>query len=249
VRIGGRIVLRWSPLSVGATWNDGMLLSIEHYPGDSVSFFAPLLGGTYLAKAQDSSVNMSFNAVSFTLTEAHLTGFTTLGTATEHPGFTGAKINVAAVDGGIQLVGATLWDAMPAIDTLGMIDSLGGIVPAGTYTFANRIDLGSVLTVRLFPNLKSLAFDTADLWDSRTSLIDSWGLVDGNVIEDAEVAIEVRTTNDNPAGSPTWGPWHALPGQADYTARAFEFREQFTSGNVTHNRKVTELAVAAKQPT
>jgi hypothetical protein len=226
-----------------------MLLSNEHYAGDSVSFFVPLLGGTYLAKAQDSSGNMSVNAVSFTLTEAHLTGFTTLATVTEHPGFTGAKVNVAAVDGGIQLVGATLWDDLPAIDTVDMIDSLGGIMPSGSHTFANGIDLGSVLTVRLFPNVKSFAFDTADLWDSRTDPIDSWGLVDGDVIEDAEIALEARTTNDNPADAPTWGPWHTLPGQADYTARAFEFREQFASGNVTHNRKITELSVAAKQPT
>lgn len=249
VRIGGRIIVRWSPLSSGATWNDGMLLSNEHFPGDSVSFFVPLLGGTYLAKAQDSSGNVSANAVSFTLTEAHLTGFTTLGTATEQPTFAGAKSNVAAVDGGIQLVGATLWDDLPAIDTVDMIDSAGGIVPSGSYTFANRIDLGSVLTVRLFPNVKSLAFDTADLWDSRTDPIDDWGPVDGGVIEDAEVALEVRMTNDNPAGAPTWGPWHRLPGQADYTARAFEFRTQHTSGSATHNRTVTELSVAAKQPT
>jgi hypothetical protein len=249
VLIGGRIVVRWSPLSAGATWNDGMLLSSEHFPGDAVSFFAPLLPGTYLAKFQDSVGLYSLNAASFVLTEAHMTGFTTLGTATEHPAFTGAKVNTAAVDGGVQLVGATLWDDLPNIDSVDMIDAAGGIVPSGSYTFANRIDLGSVLTVRLFPNVKSFGFDTGDLWDSRTDPIDSWGLVDGGVIEDAEVALEVRTTNDNPSGSPTWGPWHALPGQADYNARAFEFRVQHTSGTVTHNRSVTELSVAAKQPT
>jgi hypothetical protein len=249
VRIGGRLFLRWSPLSAGAIWNDGMLLSPDGWPGDSVSVFAPLMGGTYLAKFRDSSGNWSANAASFVLTEAHLTGFTTLATVTEHPGFSGVKVNTAAVDGGVQLVGATLWDDLGLIDSEGMIDSAGGIVTAGSYTFANRVDLGSVLTVRLFPNLKSLAFDTADLWDSRTNPIDDWGFVDGSVIEDAEVALEVRITNDDPAGAPTWGPWHALPGQADYSARAFEFRVQFTSANVTHNRKVTELSVAAKQPT
>ncbi len=248
VRIGGRIVLRWSPLTSGATWHDGCLLSPEGYPGDASSFFVPLLGGTYLAKAQDSTGHLSANAVSFVLTEAHMTGFTTLATVTEHPTFSGTKMNVAAVDSGIQLVGAALFDDLGLLDSVDMIDSAGGIVPSGSYAFANRIDLGSVQTVRLFPSLKSLAFGTNDSWDSRTALIDDWGMVDGDVIENAEVALEVRTTNDDPAGTPTWGAWHPLPGQADYTARAFEFRALLTSADVTHNRRVTELSVAAKQP-
>jgi hypothetical protein len=248
VSLGGKLVLRWSPLSVGATWNAGCRLTPDNYPGDSSSLFAPLVPGTYMAKWMDSTGHLSANAASFVLTEAHMTGFTTLGTATEHPAFAGTKASVAPVDGGIQLVGATLWDDMGALDSQDMIDSLGGIVAAGSYTFANRIDLGSVKTVRLFPNLKSLAFDTGDLWDSRTTPIDSWGLIDGSVIEDAEVALQVRTTNDDPAGAPVWGPWHPLPGQADYTARAFEFKTNHTSASPTHNRSITELSVAAKQP-
>lgn len=249
VRIGGRLIIRWSALSTGATWNDGSLLAPEGWPGDSESVFVPLLPGTYLAKFRDSSGNYSVNAASFVTTEALLTGFSTLGTATEHPAYTGAKVNVAEVDDAIQLDGTTLWDDLGLVDSLGEIDSLGGIASSGSYTFANRIDLGSALTVRLFPNFQSLGFDSADSWDSRTDPIDDWDSIDGGVIEDAEVVLEVRTTNDNPAGSPTWGPWHPLPGQADYTARAFEFRMQFTSANVTHNRRVSELAVVAKQPT
>ncbi len=248
VRIGGRIVVRWSPLTSSTTWQDGVLLSPDGFPGDSSSFFLPLLGGTYLAKARDSTGHLSENAVAFTLSDAHLTGFNTLGTVTEHPAFSGAASNVAAVDAGIQLSGTTLWDDIPDIDAASNIDSLGGIVTSGSYQFASRIDLGSVITVRLFPHLKSLGFDVGDNWDARTTNMDNWGLVDGVVIEDAEVALEVRTTNDDPAGAPTWAAWHALPGQADYTARAFEFRTLFNSADPTHNRRVTELSVAAKQP-
>jgi hypothetical protein len=56
----------------------------------------------------------------------------------------------------------------------------------------------------------------------------------------------VRTTDDDPAGAPAWGPWHDLE-VADYTARAFEFRTLHTSGNVTHNRRLEQFTVAAKQ--
>jgi hypothetical protein len=56
---------------------------------------------------------------------------------TESPTFTGAKSNVVAIDGGIQLDGTTLIDAMlTSIDTWGAIDSLGGVQGSGSYTFA-----------------------------------------------------------------------------------------------------------------
>ena len=247
VLIGGRVILRWSPNTVGVAWNDGILLSNEFFPGDGSSFYAPLLQGTYLAKFMDSTGNVSASSVSFLVTEAAMTGFTTLAALTEHPSFTGAKVNTAFVGSGIQLVGAMLWDSMGAIDSQDSIDSLGGIVTTGSYDFASRIDLGSVITVKMTPRIDSYGFDVGDLWDSRLSLMDTWGLVDGSVIEDAEVKMEIRTTNDNPAGSPTWGSWHALPGQADYNARAFEARVQFTSADVTHNRNVLQLSLSARQ--
>jgi len=57
----------------------------------------------------------------------------------------------------------------------------------------------------------------------------------------------VRITLDDPTRSPTWGVWHPLPGSADYIFWGAQFRLDFVSGNPTHNRKVTALAVAAKQ--
>ncbi len=84
------------------------------------------------------------------------------------------------------------------------------------------------------------------MWDERTGLMDDWGTVDGDGIEDAEIFLECRITTDDPAGSPTWGPWHDMGLVSDYYMRAAQFRVQFSTGNPTHNRRVTALSVSAK---
>jgi hypothetical protein len=248
VVIGGRVYVRWSPLTTGATWEHGSLVNPDGYPGDTSIGFGPLMTGTYMAKAVDSSGNFSETEASFVVTEALITGLSTITTVTESPTFTGAKSNVAFVDAGIQLDGTTLIDSMATLmDDWGSIDSLGGVQATGTYTFASRMDLGSVTAARLFSTIGSLAFSIDDLIDSRTNNIDDWGLFDGVAIEDAEVQLMVRFTDDDPNGvSPTWGPWHALGLVADYQHRGFEFRLDFATGDPTHNRAVTSLSVVAK---
>ena len=247
VQVGGRAFVRWSPLSAGATWDHGSLVNPDGYPGDTSIGFGPLMTGTYLIKFRDSSGNYSVNAASFVVTEALITGLSTITTVTESTAFTGAKTNIAAVDGGIQLDSTTLIDSMAAlIDSWGSIDSLGGISATGSYAFASKMDLTTVQPARLFSTIGSLAFDADDLIDSRTNNIDDWGLVDGSVVEDVEAQLMVRTTNDDPNATPTWGPWHALGLVGDYNNRGFDFRLDFASGNATHNRTVTSLSVAAK---
>lgn len=247
VQVGGRAFIRWSPLSVGATWDHGSLVNPDGYPGDTSIGFGPLMTGTYLIKFRDATGNYSDNAASFVVTEALITGLTTIATVTESTAFAGAKSNTVAVDGGLQLDSVTLIDSMLTLmDDWGSIDSIGGIQATGTYTFASKLDLTTVQPARLFTTLGSLAFDSDDLIDSRTNMIDDWGLFDGAVIEDVEAQLMVRVTNDDPNAAPAWGPWHALGLVGDYNNRGFDFRLDFASGNATHNRAVTSLSVAAK---
>jgi len=239
--------VRWAPATVGASWESGSLVNPEGYAGSTTIGFGPLMTGTYLAKAQDSSGNYSVTAASFVVTEALITGLSTIATVTESPTFTGAKVNTFVDAGALMLAGSTNWDSMPGnIDDWGYIDYAGGVAPTGIYTFAGKLDLGSVTPARLFSNIASLAFDTGDNWDDRTDNIDDWGPVDGAVIDDAEATLMVRATDDDPNASPSWGPWHALGLVGDYNKRGFDFRLDFTSGQVTHNRRVTTLAVTAK---
>jgi hypothetical protein len=247
VLIGGRVFVRYSPKTVGATWNDGTLVNPDGYPGDTSIGFGPLTTGTYMAKAMDSTGNFSVNAASFIVTEAVLTALTTIATVTESPSFSGAKTNVSVDSGALSLTGTTLIDSIAALmDSWGFVDGFGGISATGSYAFASKLDLGSVTPARLVASIDSTGFDTDDLIDSRTDPIDEWSMVDGGVIEDAEVQLVVRATNDDPNGAPTWGPWHALGQVGDYNNRGFDFRLDFATASATHNRRVSSLSVAAK---
>jgi hypothetical protein len=249
VRIGGRVYVRWTPLTAAVDWNNGALVNPDGYPGDTSIGFGPLQSGTYFAKFCDSSGNYSVNAASFVVAEALVAPLSTTTSVTFDPAFAGTKVNTAVVDSlYLQLVAANTWDGTAGnVDDWGLVDYLGGIVSAGSCTFDSKIDMGSVQTVRLLADLESNAFDTVDLWDSRTDNMDNWGLIDGSVVEDAEVTIMVRATDDDPAAAPAWGEWHPLGLVADYNARGFEFRADFSSGSVSHNRRISALTVTAKQ--
>jgi len=248
VQINGTIVIRHSPLTSGATWQDGVI--VETFPGGLVSGIVPLITGTYMAKALDSSGNYSESMTAFVATEGMVTGFNTVGTSTQHPDFTGAKTNIAFDGdlGGIKLDGTTLIDDMVTdIDDWPFIDGLGGVSGTGSYAFDAALDLGSVATRRFEADIKVLSFDTGDTIDDKLDPIDSWGPIDGDVIDDCDVTLYARLTDDDPSGSPVWGPWTPFF-VADFDGRAAQFKLDFVTATATHNIVVTELAVMAKEP-
>lgn len=243
---GGRIILRWSP-TAGASWNNASLLAADGWPGDSVLIPVPLYSGTYLAKARDSTGNLSQNAVSFEITDANLTGYVTLSTLTEDPTFAGVKSSTAVVGGGIQLAGASNVDSIADVDSVVNWDEEGGAAMSGEYDFNTTMNLGSSKTVRLFPNQRGTNSDIGNTVDDRPLTIDDWLDVDGAAVDDVETVLWVRTTTGDPAGAPTWGAWHELLGPADYTLWGAQFKLIFTSADQMHNRNVDQLSVAAKQ--
>lgn len=248
VQINGAISIRHSPLTTGAGWEDGII--VEEFPGGLISGLVPLITGTYMAKARDSSGNWSAAEVSFVVTEGMVSGFNTVGTSTQHTAFTGAKTNVAldAILGGIKLDGTTLIDSMvTTIDNWPYIDALGGVSATGSYAFDDDLDLTTVATRRFESDITALSFDTSDTIDNRLENIDDWDSFDGAVINDCDVTLYARTTDDDPAGAPTWGAWTPFF-VADFTCRAAQFKLDFITGNAQHNIVVTELTVHAKEP-
>lgn len=248
VNLQGRVIVRWAPARSGAIWADGVRVNPDGYPGDTSIGFGDLQTGTYMAKAWNG-LTYSANAASFVATEALLTGLTTLASITESPAFAGNKTNTVVVGSALQLESGTLVDSiLTNVDAWDYIDSLGGLAAAGNYAFSQKLDLGSATPARLYANIASNAFDTGDFVDSWTDLIDDHGDIDGTPVEDAEVTLFVRTTNDNPASNvASWSAFHPMGMTADYANRGFDFELRFTSGQVTHNRAVTGLTVTAKQ--
>jgi predicted phage tail protein len=246
VQVGGRIVIRHTPATASAGWNDGYV--VEEFSGSAINGLLPLMTGTYFAKAVDSSGNWSQNAVYFVATEGMVTGFVTLATTTQAPAFAGTKTSVAVADSALQLDAVTpINDITAPIDSWDYLDSLGGIATAGSYAFDSVMDLTSVATRRIEADIVSLSFDTGDTIDSRLDQMDSWDSFNGNVINDCDVTLYAATTNDNPTGSPTWSEWTPFF-VSDFTCRALKFRLDFVSTISTHNIAVSRLTVRAKIP-
>lgn len=248
VRIGGRAVIRHTPATSGATWSDGIV--VREFNGDAVEGRVPMMAGTYMLKFKDSTGNWSDGMASFVPSEAMLTGYSTAGTSTQHSGFTGTKTGCAVIDGTLQIAGTTLIDDMAdLIDDWPKLDGLGGIAAAASYAFDTYMDLATVAARRFDATITAVAFDTGDLIDDRTALIDDWDDFDGNGdINDCDATLWISTTDDDPAGSPTWGAWTPFF-VGEFVCRAARFRFDMVSGNPTHTLAVSALSVRARIPT
>ena len=80
-----------------------------------------------------------------------------------------------------------------------------------------------------------------DVWPD----IDARSDWDGAVIDDVNASMSVRTTDDNPSGSPTWGSWVALK-NGTFSGRAFQFKTDMTSNDTTENILVDQLGYEAR---
>lgn len=224
VRVGGRIVIRHSPMTTGATWSNSVIVAI--FDGNTTSGNVALMSGTYMCKARDSSGNWSVAEISFVATEGMASAYTTIASTVQHPTFSGAKTNTEVVNNNLQIAGTAT---------------------TGTYDFSAVVDMATVATRRFEADVGVLGFTSGDTIDSRTANIDTWGEFDGAVINDSDATLYAATTNDDPAGSPTWGPWVPFF-VADFTCRAVRFQLMLERADATKNIAVDTLRVDVKVP-
>jgi len=245
VQIGGRVVIRHAPVTTGATWSGSLVL--EEFAGSSVSGTVPLITGTYLAKFRDSTGSYSNSETTFVVTEGMVTGLSTLATITESTTFPGTKTSLTVSAGTLKLDSAVLIDSVASFDGIADLDSLGGVAASGSYAFNGTYsyDGTTVATRRFEADIAVAATDTGDFIDARVNNIDDWDSIDGSIVNDCDVTLYASTTNDNPAGSPTWGAWTPFM-VADFNCRAARFKLDFVSGSITHNIAVSLLAVVVK---
>lgn len=247
VKIGGDVVIKWSPLTTGATWSDGVVLPDGEYNGDATSAIVPLATGTYMAKFKDSTGHYSMNAASMAVQEAVVStgGWTTVATTTQHPTFAGAKTGIffSSTAVAIELDGATLIDDWGLIDDQSYIDSVGGIISTGTYEFDAIMDCGSIAARRFHAHIKAQAYLDNDLIDDHLELIDTWTDIDGGALDDETATVFASASDDGIIYRP-WVPFLV----ADFYGRYIKFKAVLESGDVTHNVHVYELSVTAKIP-
>lgn len=249
VRIGGRIVVRWSPAAAGAAWADSTELPGLSIAGSASEATVPLLAGTYLVKASDSSGNLSAGTASVATTLPDMIGMNVVHLVDElAAGFPGTKSGTAAIGGVLQLDAAGTVDGIAAIDAVPSWDYEGGVASSGSYAFADTVDLGAVYTCRVAADLAVQVFNSLDTWDSRTASIDAWDSIDGAVADAvARAALDIRTTQDDPAGSPAWTAWAPFL-VGNHVARGYQFRLRLETDDPAYNIRVTALAVSIDVP-
>lgn len=245
VRFGGQVEFRHSPQTTGAVWAASTGIG-SAVPGAASFAVLPLKPGTYLAKATDSGGRYSTAAATALAQQASAIPFAVITSAVEHPGFAGARANTLVLGGTLRLDSTGLIDGVAGFDGIADLDALGGITGAGSYAFANGVDLGAVRNCRLTGRILATVVNTLDPFDARAATLDDWLDLDGVAGNEADAWLEVRQTDDNPAGTPVWSAWRRLD-SGEFRARAFQFRAQLATRDPAFNIHVAELSVTADE--
>ena len=238
VLLGGKTLIRHSSKTTGAQWKDGQNIVVAA-AGNQTQKIVPLLAGTYLIKFEDDggrespspgSQDSAWNNTRVTTNLPAPSERLLVGNVDEHtPNFTGSKTN-------------TVYDS--SLDALKLAITNNAVSTTGEYVFANSVDLTQPYDVNLRKVLEASSFNLNNLWDDRVDLIDDWGYIDqvGGVTEATKcnAAVYVRSTDDDPSGSPTWSAYKEFSNVL-ITGRAFEFKAILTSNDTNQNIAVTKL--------
>lgn len=243
VIVGGSVRIRHTPLTTGQEWKNAVDI-IPAVAGTATTAVAPLLSGTYMIKFVDSSGNYSVNERIIVTTVPDAYALNVVETINEHPTFSGVKssMTIDTLEDALVLASSLTVDTLDFIDSLGSIDFPGGIASSGTYDFATTVDLGSVYPARIRRLIDLQSFDIGNLIDQRVEFVDSWSDIDGDIVNDVDAQLYVRTTDDDPGGSPTWSVWRLIS-SGEYAARGMQFQLRMTSQNENHNGYIRQLGV------
>jgi hypothetical protein len=202
-----------------ANWEIAQTI-VSNITGSTNTATLPAAPGYYLIKHIDSTGNYCANAATV-LNSFVGADYNAITTITENPTFSGTKTNCTVVGGFLEL------DALA--------DSM-------EYLFSNSIDLGSVENIRLVPNLTALITDGVTIV-SDYNPVSSVTRFSGPIV-DASVTFQVRTTNDDPLGTPTWSAWETFT-VGNYRQRAFQFRLIGVVASPTYTVSISSLSLVA----
>jgi hypothetical protein len=245
VTVGGGVIIRHQPVMAGASWESSTQL-VPNAAGAQSATIVPLLQGTYLLKFSTSggirSAAVSTTSVDLPAPHPRLV---VSSIAEDSTGFTGTAngLYYSAERGGLTIDGGTLFDTLAPdadFDALGTLDSLGGVSPSGEYLFAASVDLGAVYDANLTRRLAVLPFNVAALFDDNLGDLDTWGDLDGTDVTDTNVLLYVRSTPDDPSGTPTWGEWRTCTNNM-LRGRGFQFKAIAFSEQISQNVIINQV--------
>jgi hypothetical protein len=242
VRIGGNIVIRHSQAPT-ATWASSQ--SFDIVAGSDAIAVVPLLPGTYLLRARDSSGVLG-DVAALSTTGAQALAFAPVMALTGEPEFDGVKSGTVAIDGALTLDAVTPFDDWPDVDAVTGFDRVGGTVSSGSFTFASGMDFGALRRVRLRSHILLSAAGVLDDLDARSELIDLWPDFDGSLEAEVDAVIEARTTPDDPSGSPLWSDWGRIDSH-EISARGIQARAFLSTTDLVWVPLVSQLRLYADE--
>jgi len=263
VRVGGYVLLRHTPDLSDALWQNSTSIS-EEIAGAATEAYADLKEGTYLAKFVDSGGRQSINAALIEFTKPDLGNVVNVNTQTEHPTFAGTKTNLVvdtdlnelqlAGDGGeTPSVGSFLLEDDFSLLLLEDGDKIilqgnPSLYTSGTYLFNNNpITFSDVFSVSLESKIKVRGFFPYSQFIDDIADFDAITSFDGAVPLDSNAELYIRTTQDDPAGSPTYTSWRKY-NNAEFRARAYELKAEITTQNNATQLAVQQLEVTSNLP-
>ena len=247
VKVGGKVHIRHSSLTDGtATFSNSVDL-ITAIAGSSTDVAVPLLEGEYIVKFADDGGRFSADDTSVIVDLPDALGKLLVKNHREDQQtpspFRGTHVDTFYSDqyDALTLDGTALIDSQPDFDAIPVMDFLGDVKPLGTYTFLDTIDMGLALdAVEFSRRFVTRGFYPSDTIDSRTALIDTWTDFDGGQINNVNAELYIRSTNDDPSGSPTYGAWAPF-NSGTFKGRGFQFKTELKSSKIDENILVDEL--------
>jgi len=253
VLIGGKIIIRHTTDTVTPQWQYSNDI-IPAVAGNATKARVPLLAGTYLVKAEDSTGNRSVNTTSISVTLPQpLSPLTviTFNEDTTSPPFQGDLTNMLySVDEDALILDQGVFiDSLATdgdFDALATIDGVGDIVPEGQYEFGSTLDLGGTYDADMRARFVTSAFLPGDQWDDKMDPIDTWVDIDGADLDKVNATLYVRSTNNDPTiDDPVYTEWQPLV-NGTRQGRGFQFKVIATSTDVTQNIKIIELGATVE---
>jgi len=205
----------------GATWANSTT-AIDKVSRPASFAALPTRPGTYMVRSYNKFGLSSTGYASATIQADVVPSYTTTLTQTDSPTFGGTKTDCSVTSGELRIT-----DPSTAPST-------------ATYDFSAYIDTSSVRKVHVRIDANVNRFNTSSgLWDDLPGLFDDLpGLFDdftgSTQFADTNLVFYVSTTEDDPAGSPSWSSYQQFRA-GEFYGRAFRFRVvlKSTSGNVT----------------
>ncbi len=235
---GGRVYIRHTNQTGNSATFQSSQDVIEAVAGNASEAICPALAGTYLLKFQDDGLRFSPNAAKVSISLPQILDFITVKTDredTDGTPYNGAKSNTVYDSnvGGLKLVNISI--TSPATKA------------TGTYDFVDTLDLGGIFSLTLKRVFQGAGFFPSSLFDSRTGFVDTWTTWDGDVADEANAKIAVRTTTDDPSSSPTYTGYNDFS-NATFRGRGFQFRATLETTDPAQNMNLQQLGYVATLP-